>query len=53
MMGQSDGFTLVKGISSYGLKQMKKRANVFDDFSNVSEMTKTNTSRFAKKSRGN
>lgn len=43
MMGASDGFTLVKGISSYGLTKARKRANIDNRFS---EMTKTYVSNF-------
>lgn len=43
MMGASDGFTLVKGISSYGLTKARKRANIDNRFS---EMTKTYDSQF-------
>jgi len=43
MMGASDGFTLVKGISSFGLTKARKRANIDNRFS---EMTKTYTSVF-------
>jgi hypothetical protein len=38
MMGASDGFTLVKGISSFGLTKARKRAKIDNRFS---EMTKT------------
>ena len=38
MMGASDGFTLVKGISSYGLTKLRKMAGV--DI--TSEVTQTN-----------
>jgi hypothetical protein len=45
MMGHSDGFTLVKGISSYGMSKMRKRANIDESkISNFSDMTKTQTS---------
>jgi hypothetical protein len=30
-MGVSDGFTLMKGISSYGLKNMIKKAKIDED----------------------
>lgn len=38
MMGHSDGFTLVKGISSYGLTKLRKKAGV--DI--ISEVTQSN-----------
>ena len=38
MMGHSDGFTLVKGISSYGLTKLRKRAGV----EITSEVTQSN-----------
>ena len=47
-MGHSDGFTLVKGISSYGMSKMRKRANIDESkISNFSDMTKTQTSMVA------
>lgn len=39
-----DGFTLVKGISSYGLKKMRMKAGLDDDMTNMSDLTKTNMS---------
>ena len=45
MIGHTDGFTLVKGISSYGMNKMRKRANIDESkISNFSDMTKTQTS---------
>lgn len=42
MMGESDGFTLVKGISSYGLKKQRRQAARDDGrFSNMSDFSKT------------
>lgn len=38
MMGHSDGFTLVKGISSYGLTKLRKKAGV----EITSEVTQSN-----------
>ena len=52
MMGESDGFTLVKGISSYGLKKQIRRANIDDGrTSNMSDFSKTINSQFDKNSR--
>ncbi len=52
MMGESDGFTLVKGISSYGLKKQIRRANIEEGrTSNMSDASKTMTSQFDKSSR--
>ena len=52
MMGESDGFTLVKGISSYGLKKQIRRANIEEGrASNMSDASKTITSQFDKSSR--
>lgn len=42
MMGESDGFTLVKGLSSYGLKKQRRQAARDDGrFSNLSDFSKT------------
>ena len=47
MMGQSDGFTLVKGMSSFGLTKARKRANIDQSkFSRFSEMTRTHATHF-------
>lgn len=52
MMGESDGFTLVKGISSYGLKKQIRRANIDDGrTSNMSDLSKTINSQLDKNSR--
>ena len=54
MMGNTDGFTLVKGISSYGMNKMRKRANIDESkISNFSDMTKTATSQFGVTPDGN
>ena len=42
MMGHSDGFTLVKGISSYGLTKLRKKAGV----DVISEVTQSNFNNF-------
>lgn len=44
IMGLSDGFTLMKGISSYGLKNMIKKANIDEDHYKFNYLTSNNTS---------